>query len=491
MKTPHQFSAALLLAASLTASAQDPWLHIYYPNGSNYQAYDMSEILEITFNEETGSMNIYQENGTTTTLYGSQMDYFHFGPNVASLRIDIPSDPTLGDVYSKTEYLEATLTFEGRGHQEDFQMDVLVRGRGNSTWGYSKKPYRLKFTEKQRLLLPKKAKNFVLLANYIDEAMMRNFATFKFGEIVGMPWINHVVPVDVYFNNDYKGSYMLTEKVGFNNGSVNIKAADEPNSIMLEFDTNGFSVNSWSGEVSGPSDEIYFTSAPYNSSKNYYFPVTVKDPDAPEDLTEREAWLNEWKADLDELMAAVDAKNTQKMYELCDIESLVRYIMVFNLSCNQEIDHPKSVFLYKTKGGKWHFGPCWDFDWAFGYSPTYNTGNGSWANPLLGIGRSNDSLDGHAGYFFYTLCNTTEFRSRFNELWNEFITSGQQQFWADFDAYAASLRPSANHNGLTSSQYRNFDNHVASLRTWIQNRINFITNDSNRGLWQTGAFSGY
>lgn len=495
MKILHKISAALLLAASLTASAQDPWLHIYYPNGSNYQGFDMSEIIEITFDEESGSMVVSQSNGNTTTLYGSQMDYFHFGPNVASLRIDIPSAPDLGDVYSKSEYLDATLTFEGRGHQEDFQMDVQVRGRGNSTWGYPKKPYRLKFASKQRMLLPKKAKNFVLLANYIDDSMMRNFATFKFGEMIGMPWINHSVPVDVYFNNDYKGSYMLTEKVGFNNGSVDLKSADEPNSIMLEFDTYGFSFNSQTGAMSGPSDEIYFASAPYNSSRNFVFPVTVKDPDAPEDPAALEAWISEWKADLDELMSAVDQKDTQKMYELCDLESLVRYIMVFNLSCNQEIDHPKSVYVYKTKGGKWNFGPCWDFDWAFGYSPTYTNygGDGSWANPLLSIGRSNDDLDGHAGYFFYTLCNTPEFKARFNEIWNEFLTTGQEQFWADFDAYAAALRPSANLNGLigTGTQYRKFDDHVASIRAWIQNRINFITNDSNHGLWQTGAFSGY
>ncbi len=482
----------LLSAACMTAAAQDPWLHIYYPNGVDYKGFDMSGVLEITFDETNGSMTVYQDD-SEVVISGSQIDFFRFSPNVATLRIDIPDAPYLYEVESKTEYLDGLLTFEGHGHQEDFQMDVKIRGRGNSTWNFSKKPYRLKFVEKQRMLLPKKAKNFVLLANYIDGSMMRNFAAFKFGELIGMPWINHTQPVDVYFNEYYKGSYMLTEKVGFNNGSVNIKAVDEPNSIMLEFDTYDFSIDDLSGEISGPSDEIYFTSAPYNSDNNYVFPVTVKDPDAPVDPVECETWVNEWKSDLDELMAAVDEKDSQRMYDLCDIESLVRYIMVFNLTCNQEIDHPKSVYVYKTKGGKWNFGPCWDFDWAFGHSPTYTNydGAGSWENPLLSIGRSNDDLDGHAGYFFYVLCNTPEFKACFAEVWNEFLSSGKDKFWADFDAYIEALRPSAALQGLSRSKYADFDKNVSELRTWIQNRIDFITSDPNRGLWRDGDFVGY
>lgn len=484
--------ASMLLAAALTSAAQDPWLHIYYPKGSDYQGFKMSDIIEITFDDTTGSMSILTED-KDQTVYGSRMDFFRFGPNVARLNIEILDDPDLFDVESKTEYLDAVLYFEGRGHQDDYEVDVRVRGRGNSTWSYSKKPYRLKFSEKQRLLLPKKAKNYVLLANYIDGSMMRNFSAFKFGEIIDMPWVNHAEPVDVYFNGNYKGSYMLTEKVGFNNGSVNIKAADEPNSIMLEFDTNGFSYNSFTGQLRGPEDDIWFCTVPFHSMYNYIFPVTVKDPDAPEDPVEQQAWVNMWKADIDELMDAVADNDVDRMYQLCDLESLVKYIMVFNFCCNQEIDHPKSVYLYKTKGGKWTFGPCWDFDWAFGYRPTYENifTTPDYENPLLGIGIHNDALDGAAGYFFYTLCNTPQFKARFEELWQQFLDSGEEQFWADFDTYAEALRPSAGLQGLSRSQYSDFETNIETLRNWIKNRIAFISSDSNHGLWRDGDFDKY
>lgn len=493
--------ALLLPAAALTASAQDPWLHIYYPEGSDYRAFDMTEVLDITFDDTTGTMIINGADGSETKAYGSQMDYFNIGPNVAVLRI-VTEDPYLYEVYSKKEYLDATLYFEGRGRQDDFEMPVKVRGRGNSTWSYDKKPYRLKFTEKQRMLLPKKAKNFVLLANYIDESMMRNFAAFKFGDVIGMPWIHHAQPVDVYFNGYYKGSYMLTEKVGFNNGSVDIQAADEPNSIMLELDNNNVGRDRVTGEVICTEDDIFFASELYGDGSGCFFPVKIKDPDAPTVAADSIAWVAKWKADFDRFMEVVREGNAEAIFEQCDLESLVRYVMVFNFCCNQELDHPKSVYVYKTEGGKWYFGPCWDFDWAFGYQPTYYNGSDSYwgvqtgesyENPLFGNNNSVGSTtdDGNAGIFFYKLCNTEQFRTRFDELWAEFTKNGAAQFWADFDSYAAMLRPSANLQGLDREKYRRFDSHVEALRTWLEGRINFISNDPNRGLWKDGVFDKY
>ncbi|MDE7335856.1 MAG: CotH kinase family protein [Muribaculaceae bacterium] len=475
-----------IIIASTSARAQDPWLHLYYPDGSNYQAFDMNEVLEINFDELTGTMTINGINGASKA-FAKSLDHFEINPNVAALFIDT-DNADITEITSKVVYEDATLTFKGRGLQPDYSERVKIRGRGNSTWSYSKKPYRLKFSEKQRLLLPKKAKNFALLANYIDPSMMRNFVAFKFGQIIGMPWINHCEPVDVYLNGIYKGSYMITEKVGFNNGSVNLKAADEPNSIMLELDTNGHT-----------DDDIYFESNYYDSDNGYYFPVIVKDPDAPEDPDEKETWINGWIADFDRFMEVVDSGSEDAIFEACDLESLVRFMMVFDICCNQEIDHPKSVFVYKTRGGKWNFGPCWDFDWAFGYSPTYSKGSNGWwgqhsesyETPLRGLGGNGNPIDGHAGVFFYKLCRTEAFQKRFKELWNEFYLNQINEFWDEFDAYAERLRPSANLQGLTRSQYQKFDTNVEELRQWVANRFEYINTDANHGLWESNTFSKF
>lgn len=487
----RKFLAYIMVAmAPALAGADEPWLHIYYPDGNKYQGFDMNDVLDITFDETTGTMFINSADGEAKA-YAKAMDHFEIGPNVAAIYIDTDIQG-FSEIPSKEEYLDATITFKGRGLQPDFVERVKIRGRGNSTWGMPKKPYRLKFEAKQRMLLPKKAKNFVLLANYIDPSMLRNVAALKFGEVIGMPWINHTEPVDVYFNNIYKGSYTLTEKVGFNNGSVNLKAADEPNSIMLELDT-----------YEPADDDIYFESPYFKwNNETFYFPVKVKDPDAPADPDEADKWLEEWKEDFNSFVNIVNSGDETEIFKTCDLESLVRYIMVFDLSCNQELDHPKSVYVYKTKGGKWNFGPCWDFDWAFGYRPTYEkivSYQGWWPqyapsyeNPLIGYKNNYSSKplqDGSGSIFFYRLCSTEAFQDRFDEVWNDFYRNRLNEFWDAFDDYAERLRPSANFQGSVNSLFQKYDDNVEELREWLENRIEFINSDPNHGLFDSNTFN--
>lgn len=481
----RKLAALTLLAATFSISAQDPWLHLYYPQGNQYQAYDMTEVLDITFDEESGTMYVNTQtmsSDKTDAFNLSDLSQFRIGPNVPEIRV--VTDEYYSEIPSKEYYLTGTFSLIGRGFQEDYSLPVQIRGRGNSTWGYSKKPYRLKFEKKQELLLPKKAKSFVLLANYIDPSMMRNFVAFKVGELIGMPSINHSYPVDVYFNDIYKGAYMLTEQVGFNNGSVDISDEEELNSIMFELDTYS----------STDEDEYPFESECFNMDMGHSLPVRFKDPDAPEDQAELDLWVDKWMTDFNEFMTVIDRGNIDEIYTACDLESLVRYIMVANIACNQELDHPKSVYLHKVDGGKYIFGPCWDFDWAYGYSPTYykvgnywGTSYPSYENPLLSSGRN----EGYGGEFFYALCNNEQFLSRFREVWNDFYQNHQTEFWQAFDAYVELLRPSANRQGLSRPSYMDFESNIQNLRQWVQNRFDYINSDPNMGLWEDGAFDEF
>ncbi|MDE5661587.1 MAG: hypothetical protein K2I04_03055, partial [Muribaculaceae bacterium] len=59
-------------------------------------------------------------------------------------------------VNSKEEYVRANLHYVTAEGVTSY--DALgIRGRGNSTWGLAKKPYRVKFDAKQRFLGPARA----------------------------------------------------------------------------------------------------------------------------------------------------------------------------------------------------------------------------------------------------------------------------------------------------------------------------------------------
>ena len=488
MKLRNFIAPVFIAAASMITSAQEPWLHIYYQSPSKFKQADMNQVLDISFDEEAGTMTINSD-GNSEAIGLGDIDRFVIGPNVC--RIDIETDmktydSTFGykyegmpvtDVVSKTVYLDGNLHFDGRGIYEDVDFRVKIRGRGNSTWGYSKKPYRLKFSEKQKLGPIHKAKNLVLLANYIDGSLMKNFAAFAFGQLINMPYINRSLPVDVYLNGYYKGSYHLTEQVGINNGSVDLSKEDEPNSILFELDTN-----------SPDEDEYPFTESTYG------VPTRIKDPDAPEDPDELEEWVDKWHDEIDDFFYIVSNGRPSEMYAACNLETLVRYVMVFDMACNQELNHPKSVFLHKTSDQPWEFGPCWDFDWAYGYSPTYtkgNSGDGWWwggptypsyENPLIGFG---NSANQGGNKFFYSLCNNSVFLNKFKEVWDDFYKNKQAEFWRLFDEYAESLEPSATLQGAKmGSKYQSWRSEVETLRQWIKNRFEYINSDKNYGLWE-------
>jgi hypothetical protein len=77
----------------------------------------------------------------------------------------------------------------------------MTRERGNASRGFPKKPYRIKFDQKQRVLdAPSKAKKWTLINNYGDKTLMRNLLAFELSRRLGMPYTPYGTAVDVLLN---------------------------------------------------------------------------------------------------------------------------------------------------------------------------------------------------------------------------------------------------------------------------------------------------
>lgn len=478
-------ASALLLSPRLMAAENeaDPWLHIYYNASKNNSVLSMPMgQSSVHFNPESGTMTA-GEDAVSVNL--SDVKKWSIGAQVP--RLEIETTPYIYEVTSKTTYVDGLLRLSTYGRYKDRDSVVVkLRGRGNSTWNWPKKPYRIKFNEKVKLCGFKKAKNYVLLANYMDYTLMRNAVAFTFGKVIGMPWCNDVEPVDVYLNGSYKGSYTLTQKVGINAGSVDLTKEEEAVAALYELDTTGFD-----------EDDYEFKSDAWG------IPVGIKAPDAPADSTGLKGeWLRE-RYDWFNRMEDAVYEGTEDMWNYLDLESAVRYIMMFNLSCNQELNHPKSAYMYTIGGDKFCFGPAWDFDWAYGYSPIFskggNTGWGggwgwggtvyqSYENPLLQNRTYNSGAVSYGGDFFLSIVKTQTFLNRYAEVWQDFYENHLDEFWDAFDAYERLLQPS---NALDktvlhySSTYHEHLKTADLLREWVGNRIEYINNpDNNYGLFE-------
>lgn len=91
----------------------------------------------------------------------------------------------------------------------------FIRGRGNSTWraDIGKKPYKFKLSKKVDLFGLGENKHWVLLANHFDDSLIIDRLVGWIGNEMGMAYTPRGVPVDLFMNGNYCGSYVLFEEV--------------------------------------------------------------------------------------------------------------------------------------------------------------------------------------------------------------------------------------------------------------------------------------
>ena len=358
------------------------------------------------------------------------------------------TDPSIAEIPSKDYYLEGTLAVNGRGGYEDYTGKTEVKGRGNSTWGYPKKPYRLKLNKKAEICGLGKAKNYVLLANHLDPTLMLNSVAFKIGRLLELPFTNHAIPVDVVLNGIYKGSYLLTEQIEVKENRVDL---DENNSVMWELDSY------WD-------DEPKFKSTAFN------LPVMVKDPDLTTEQFEY------WKKDFNAFTTqfAKEPLEGNSYVDMIDIESVAKFLITFNLVHNMEINHPKSVFLHKGGNGKYVMGPIWDFDWAYDYEGTSNH-FGRYNTPLF-----SSSMNGVGTAFFQRFLQDSRVKAIYKRTWQDFKNNKLDALLQYVDDYAVMLKPSVERNSELWENTRSFDTKVKELKTWLRNRADYIDSEVSK-----------
>lgn len=479
----------LAVVVSLGMSAQHKHLHVYR-NDSKFTTHKVADIertefLSTAWGDNSDAITVVTADGKSETIPVNAIDSTVIGTNVPVIRVNLTDYPTIPDLYktggfTKSTIYKATLSMDGNGVYDDIPLtEVEFRGRGNSTWNMAKTPYRFKFAKKQSVCGLKKAKTFALIANYIDCSMMRNAIALKTAQLLDMPYTNHSVPVEVYLNGYYKGAYMLTEKIGINGGSVDI---DENKGMLFEIDTNY--------------DEdfkfrYYFK---YNGvMKN--LPVMVKDPDLTELEEDDETgefkaadYFAQWQADATKMLDAVTTRSaTESLADVLDINSVANFVLVNLVARNLELTHPKSVYMYKEElgeGGVYHFGPVWDFDWAFTYDNS--EGKGAYNQVVF-------QTDGKAGgcSFFRLLLNNKEVRDMIEKKWALFYSEIWPELKQYMEEYAALIEPSAKTNGMTwprDGKVKNestfeFRQKYDTLRSWLEKRVEWINTHKNRGLY--------
>ena len=278
-------------------------------------------------------------------------------------------------VASKDTYVPGTVRIQGVGDLEGLaETGCEIRGRGNTTWYWPKKPYLLKLNEKQHIFGMHKHKRWVLLANFMDRTLMRNLVSMKVASMTRLAWTPGCVPVELVLNGRHMGSYLLIEQVRVDNHRVAVtEMTPEDNAgdavtggYLLELDFHYDNPVQWI-DPNG-----------HNQQWGNGIPFGVKYPDSEEITLQQLAYIKSYVAEAANMLYGKDFLNPETGYaKYIDVDSFIDYWIVFEVMGNHELGNPGSVFMHKDRGGKLVAGPCWDFDWgvlSYNTSPQARTG---------------------------------------------------------------------------------------------------------------------
>ena len=271
------------------------------------------------------------------------------------------------DIVVKTEPKNATVRLQGNAQfKEQYAGAAEIKGRGNSTWGQPKKPYKLKLDKKTDLFGFGKNKHWVLLANYFDESQLRNKTAYDMSGKFGLTYQDSTWVV-VVFNGRYDGVYQLGEHIRVDATRVNVHDWEGDADVVDETDLS--TIDTTTRDITG--GYLWELSDEYDEVSKFMTPrglkVMFNKPEYAYTNPKMFSWCSNFWAEVESswtspLNATASGANWR---DLCDIDSMVSYWLVNEIFGNDDAWY-KSRYCHKDIGGKLTFGPVWDFDWGCG-----------------------------------------------------------------------------------------------------------------------------
>ncbi len=401
--------------------------------------------------------------------------------------------------------------------ETDFSGEIKeIKGHGNATFVYEKKSYRIKLKEKASLLGMEAGKTFVLLANQHENTFLRNRITFDLARGLGLAYTPDCASVDLYVNGEYRGNYLLCDKVNIASGSVDITDSED----AIEFANEAYIERGGKSEPYGENEYAKGTfkgaawpREPEDITGGYLFELEYRDRYAdetsgvvtkngqpivvkhPEEMSAAQGeYVYALLGAFDRAIMArdgVDAVTGRHYTEIADLNSLVAKYMIEE-TCKNYDGNKSSQYFYKDSDlvdGKLYAGPVWDYDSAWG---NYAQKSKLSAAAPQGLGVAEDGAD----YSWWpALYRQKDFRAQVRRVYDSELRPllevlvGQRAAAKDcavrsLDRYAQELSASAemnftrwrvlNHSTRAVKTGASYAENIEYLRGWIIERMRFL-----------------
>lgn len=263
---------------------------------------------------------------------------------------------------SRDTYVGASIeVFGGKEHPEwSFTARTQIRGRGNSTWDAPKKPYRLRLASSASMFGFPADRDWALLANYWDGALVRNAVAFEVSRRLGMAFTPRCAPFEMFVNGAHQGSYQLCDHVEV--AANRVPAGSDGWFLELDERRRVEAGDEW---FETPRIREYTTVGHGDTMPSVW---VFKQPDPPT-AGQRAAISGELLALEDVLYSPYFTSPDSGYATRLDPRALADWYVVNELTKNNDAAFSFGLLVHKPAGGRIAFGPVWDFDLALGNYP--------------------------------------------------------------------------------------------------------------------------
>jgi hypothetical protein len=336
---------------------------------------------------------------------------------------------------------------------------ISIEVRGGSSQYFPKQPFNIETrhadgSNNNVSLLGMPAENdWALIGPISDRSLLRHTFTYELGRKQGH-WEPRSKYCELILNGEYLGLYVLTEKIKPDKNRLNISKLTDTD--LFEEDVTGG----------------------YIFWKSGNWPIIIYYPNSNKIQEEQEAYLEAFVQRYWDVIFSDNWLNGEIDYrDYVNIESMLDYMIICELSCDHD-KYSQSTYMYKDRSDKdslIHFGPLWDFNYAYGNS-SESMATDQW------------HFNRESGAQFRRLFQDTSLTHRFAEKWHSqrqrflhtdslfalidslstHFTAARKRDSMVWDAYAT-----VNVYFAKDTVYR-YDQVIYNLKEWIQRRVAWI-----------------
>lgn len=357
----------------------------------------------------------------------------------------------------------ANLNYDGR-------IDIEIRG--SSSQSSPKKNYGFttlkadNVTNNNVSLLGMPDENDWILGGMVfDTAQIRDYLCDNLSRQIG-EYASRTSYCEVLVNNDYKGLYILQEKIKADDNRVDVTKISSSDNMFPDI-TGGYIVKadkttggdpvawtmySWSG---APVDYILELPKPENAT--YYQTSYIK---------------NEFTK-LETTAMNGDISVINGYPSVIDVTSFIDFMIINEYACNADA-YTYSTYFHKDRNGKLRAGPIWDLDLTFG-------------NDLFmwGLDRSRPDVWFFQDYqndgsrFWRDLFYNSQYKCYLSKRWNELTAAGQplnrDVIYSFIDTTVDSITEAATRDYQRWGKTGSLAQRISSIKSFIATRSSWMT----------------